>query len=56
MHIYDQIQELRAELRGCILTGRERQETQREIEKLVVQLEAQEQAFEPEMPDTAPPD
>lgn len=56
MHIYDQIQELHAELRGCILSVRERKETERKIHELASHLKAQEQEFEPEMPHIAPPD
>jgi hypothetical protein len=58
--IYDQIQDLRAELGGCILTRRERAQAQAELKKLVAEQAKLDRAFDAALAatiaDEAPPD
>ena len=42
---YDHIQELRAELRGCVMTRRERAIIEAELARATVPVEAQAQRF-----------
>jgi hypothetical protein len=44
--LYDQIQELRAELRGCALTRRERAQAQAELVQAIAQQAALDGAFD----------
>jgi hypothetical protein len=53
---YDQIQDLRAELAGCILTRRERAQAQAELKKLVVEQTKLDRAFDAAFAEEAPPD
>jgi hypothetical protein len=53
---YEQIQDLRAELAGCILTRRERAQSQAELKKLVVEQAKLDRAFEAALAEEAPPD
>jgi hypothetical protein len=53
---YDQIQDLRAELAGCILTRRERAQAQAELKKLVVEQAKLDHTFDAALAKEAPPD
>jgi len=53
---YDQIQDLRAELAGCILTRRERARAQAELTRLVAEQTKLDRAFDAALPKKAPPD
>jgi hypothetical protein len=53
---YDQIQDLRAELAGCILTRRERAQAQAELKKLVAEQAKLDRAFDAALAEEAPPD
>jgi hypothetical protein len=53
---FDQIQDLRAELAGCILTRRERAQAQAELKKLVVEQAKLDRAFDAALAEEAPPD
>jgi hypothetical protein len=53
---YDQIQDLRAELAGCILTRRERAQAQAELKKLVVEQTKLDRAFDAAFAEEPPPD
>jgi hypothetical protein len=56
--IYDQIQELRAELTGCILTRRERAAAQAELSKLLAEQAILDHEFDATiaaLADEAPP-
>jgi len=54
--IYDQIQELRAELAGCILTRCERAIAQAELNKLLAEQAALDHECDTAIADEAPPD
>ena len=54
--IYDQIQELRAELHGCRLTRRERAQTLAELKKLIPEQAKLDRAFAAALAVAAPPD
>jgi hypothetical protein len=56
LNIYDQIQELRAELAGCILTRRERAQAQAELKRLVAEQAKLDRAYEAAIAEKAPPD
>jgi septal ring factor EnvC (AmiA/AmiB activator) len=56
LNIYDQIQELRAELAGCILTRRERAQAQAELTRLVAEQAKLDRAFDAALAEKAPPD
>jgi hypothetical protein len=56
LNIYDQIQELRAELTGCILTRRERAQAQAELKRLVAEQAKLDRAFDAAIAEKAPPD
>jgi hypothetical protein len=56
LNIYDQIQELRAELAGCILTRRERAQAQAELTRLVAEQAKLDRAFGAAIAEKAPPD
>ena len=56
LNIYDQIQELRAELVGCILTRRERAQAQAELKRLVAEQAKLDRAYEAAIAEKAPPD
>ena len=56
LNIYDQIQELRAELAGCILTRRERARAQAELKRLVAEQAKLDRAYEAAIAEKAPPD
>jgi hypothetical protein len=53
---YDQIQDLHAELAGCILTRRERAQAQAELKKLFVEQAKLDRAFDAAIDEEAPPD
>ena len=44
--LYDHIQELRAELRGCVMSRRERAQAQTELAKAIAQQAEIERAFD----------
>ncbi len=44
--LYDHIQELRAELRGCAMTRRERAQVQAELAKAIAEQAELDQAFD----------
>jgi hypothetical protein len=48
--IYDQIQELRAELARCILTRRERAQTEAKLQRLIAEQAKLDRAFEQRSP------
>jgi hypothetical protein len=54
--IYDQVQELRAELAGCLLTRRERSQTQAELKKLIAEQAKLDRVFNAALANEAPPD
>ena len=56
LNIYDQIQELRAEMTGCILTRRERAQAQAELTRLIVEQAKLDRAFDAALAEKAPPD
>jgi len=56
LNIYDQIQELRSELAGCILTRRERAQAQAELTRLVAEQAKLDRAFDAAIAEKAPPD
>ncbi len=56
LNIYDQIQELRAEMTGCILTRRERAQAQIELKRLVAEQAKLDRAFDAAIAENAPPD
>ena len=56
LNIYDQIQELRAELAGCILTRCERAQAQAELTRLVAEQAKLDRAFDAAIAEKAPPD
>jgi hypothetical protein len=53
--IYDQIQELRAELARCNLTRRERAEAEAELVRLLGEQAELDRAFDATLADQAPP-
>ncbi len=56
LNIYDQTQELRAELAGCILTRHERAQAQAELNRLVAEQAKLDHAFDVAIAEKAPPD
>jgi len=44
--LYDHIQELRAELRGCVMTRRERAQVQAELAKAIAEQAERERALD----------
>jgi hypothetical protein len=54
--IYDQIQELRAELARCILTRRERAQAEAELKRLIAEQAKLDRAFDAALAEKAPPD
>ena len=44
--IFDQIQELRAEIKGCGLTRRERRHAEAELKRLIAERDELERAFD----------
>jgi hypothetical protein len=54
--VYDQIQELRAELRHCVLTRRERAQAKAELERLIAEQAKLDLALDALLAETAPPD
>ncbi len=54
--IYDQVQELRAELAGCLLTRRERAQAQAELKKLIAEQAKLDRAFNAALANEASPD
>jgi len=54
--IYDQIQQLRAELTCCIMTRHERAQAQAEMQKLIAEQTKLDRAFDATFTDAAPPD
>lgn len=44
--LYDHIQELRAELRGCVMTRRERAQVQAELAKAIAEQAELDRAFD----------
>jgi hypothetical protein len=54
--IYDQIQELRAELARCILTRRERAQAEAELQRLIAEQAKLDRAFDAALAEKAPPD
>jgi hypothetical protein len=54
--LYDHIQELRAELRGCYFTHRERTAVQAELAKAIAHQAELDHAFETTLAVAAPPD
>jgi hypothetical protein len=53
--IYDQIQELRAELASCILTYRERAQAEAELQRLIAEQAKLDRAFDAALAEKAPP-
>jgi hypothetical protein len=56
LNIYDQIQELRAELARCILTRRERAQAETELQRLIAEQAKLDCAFDAALAEKAPPD
>jgi hypothetical protein len=54
--IYDQIQELRAELARCFLTRRERAQAEAELKRLIAEQTKLDRAFDAALAEKAPPD
>jgi hypothetical protein len=54
--IYDQIQELRAELARCILTRRECAQAEAELQRLIAEQVKIDRAFDAALAEKAPPD
>jgi hypothetical protein len=54
--IYDQIQELRAELARSFLTRRERAEAEAELQRLIAEQAKHDRAFDAALAEKAPPD
>ena len=54
--IYDQVQQLRADLAGCLLTRRERAQAQAELKKLIAEHAKLDRAFNAALANEAPPD
>ncbi|HLY89962.1 MAG TPA: hypothetical protein VKQ27_13350 [Acetobacteraceae bacterium] len=54
--IYDQIQELRAEITHCVMTRRERAEAKAELQRLIAEQEKLDRAFDMVFAAEAPPD
>ena len=54
--IYDQIQELRAELARCILTRRERAQAEAELKRLIAEQAKLDRTFNAALAEKAPPD
>jgi hypothetical protein len=54
--IYDQIQELRAELARCFLTRRERAQAEAELKRLIAEQTKLDRAFDAALAENAPPD
>jgi hypothetical protein len=54
--IYDQIQELRAEIAHCAMTRRERAEAKAELERFIAEQEKLDRAFDAMLTAKAPPD
>ena len=53
--IYDEIQQLRAELAACILTSAERAASEAELAKLLAEQASLDNAFEAAIADEEPP-
>ena len=56
LNIYDQIQELRAELAHCILTRRERAQAKAELKRLIAEHAKLDRACDAVLAEKAPPD
>jgi hypothetical protein len=56
LNIYDQIQELRAELARSILTRRERAQAEAELKRLVAEQDKLDRTFDAALAEKAPPD
>jgi hypothetical protein len=56
LNIYDQIQELRAELARCILTRRERAQAEAELKRLIAEQAKLDRRFDAALTEKAPPD
>jgi hypothetical protein len=56
LNIYDQIQELRAELARCILKPRERAQAKTELNKLIAEQAKLDRMFDAALAEKAPPD
>ncbi len=56
LNIYDQIQELRAELARCILTRRERAQAEAELKRLIAEQAKLDRTFDAALAGKAPPD
>jgi hypothetical protein len=54
--LYDHIQELRAELRGCHFSKRERAAVQAELTRALAEQAELDRAFDAALADKAPPD
>ena len=54
--VYDQIQELRAELARCVLTRRERAQAEAELKRLIAEQAKLDRAFDAALAEKAPPD
>jgi hypothetical protein len=54
--VYDQIQELRAELAHCVLTRRERAQVEAELQRLITEQAELDRAFDAVLAEKAPPD
>ena len=56
LNIYDQLQELRAELARCILTHRERAQAEAELKRLIAEQAKLDRTFDAALAEKAPPD
>jgi hypothetical protein len=56
LNIYDQIQELRAELARCILTRRERAQAEAELKRLIAEQAKLDRTFDAALAEKVPPD
>ena len=56
LNIYDQIQELRAELARCILTRRERAQAEAQLKRLIAEQAKLDRTFDAALAEKGPPD